>query len=68
MGYIVEVDKPCRCFLRDGMVDEQEFATKEEAKAEAERMVDHMENNFCNAHSFSVQERMDGKGFRVIIG
>ena len=54
--YRVEVKNVCRCFLKSGFAENQGFATKEEAKAEAEQMFEHMQNNFCNKHEFSLIE------------
>jgi nucleoid DNA-binding protein len=39
------------------MADTQEFSTKEEAKKEAERMIEHMNSSFCQQHEFSLSEQ-----------
>jgi len=55
--YKVTVENACRCFLRDGMSESQEFPTKEEAKEEATSMFERMNQNFCKKHSFEINER-----------
>ena len=55
--YKVEVKNSCRCFLRNGMVEVQEFVTKEEAKEEAQLMLKKMHETFCKKHSFVMGER-----------
>lgn len=54
--YRVEVKNACKCFLKSGFADNRHFATKEEAKDEAEMMFEHMQNNFCHKHEFSLSE------------
>lgn len=52
MTYHVEVKNPCRCFMRDGGIEHQNFATTQEAKEEAEALLHRMEKNYCKAHRF----------------
>ena len=54
--YRVEVKNPCKCFFKSGFPEVQRFSDKEEAKEEAERMLSHMQNNFCHKHEFSLTE------------
>ena len=56
MKYKVEVKNPCRCFLRDGMAETQEFENEEEAAREAEQMLQHMKDNFCKKHEFDLHK------------
>lgn len=56
--YNVEVQNVCRCFLRDGMAERQSFSTLEEAKAEADRMLQYMQDNFCKKHEFMLNEHV----------
>jgi len=55
--YKVNVQNPCSCFVKNGFVDSQEFSTKEEAKKEAEYLINIMESNFCKKHEFSMNEQ-----------
>jgi len=55
--YIVEVKNVCRCFLKEGMAEHQEFSLKSEAAEEAERMFAFMQKNFCKKHEFVLNER-----------
>ncbi len=55
--YKVIVPNTCSCFLKSGMAESQDFATKDEAKVEAERMVSTMQSKFCKKHDFSMQEQ-----------
>jgi len=57
MAYKVKVQNTCRCFLKSGMVEIQEFQTNEEAKKEAQRMIDVMNSTFCAKHVFDLKEQ-----------
>ncbi|MDX1295207.1 MAG: hypothetical protein R3302_03005 [Sulfurimonadaceae bacterium] len=54
--YRVEVKNPCKCFLKSGNVEMQTFPTKEEAREEAERMLEQMQTTFCQKHQFVMSE------------
>lgn len=54
--YRVEVKNSCKCFLRSGLCEHQSFETRDEAKEEAERLLEHMQTKFCNKHEFSLSE------------
>lgn len=54
--YKVNVMNPCSCFVKNGFVDIQDFATKEEAKSEADYLMGIMKSNFCQKHEFSMSE------------
>lgn len=56
MGYYVAVKNPCRCFLRDGGVENQIFDTKQEAAESAEILRDHMQKTYCKKHQFILTE------------
>jgi len=55
--YKVNVTNPCSCFIKNGFVETQDFATKEEAKEEAEYLIKIMKSNFCQKHEFSMIEQ-----------
>ncbi len=55
--YSLDVKNACRCFLRDGMSEHEEFSTKDEAKVAAESMLSHMQDNFCKKHKFMLDEK-----------
>ena len=54
--YRVEVKNACKCFLRSGNVEMQSFASRQEAKEEAERMLEEMQTKFCKKHDFVLSE------------
>ena len=54
--YRVEVRNACRCFFRSGMAERQQFERREEAEAEAHRMLQEMEAHFCRQHRFDLSE------------
>ncbi|MDD5717566.1 MAG: hypothetical protein PHW64_07155 [Sulfuricurvum sp.] len=54
--YKVEVKNPCRCFLRSGMAEHQNFANLDEAKEEAYKMAEQMQKDFCKKHDFVVMQ------------
>ena len=55
--YKVKVENACRCFLRSGFAETQEFNAKDEAKNEAQSMIKIMESSFCKKHEFSMNEQ-----------
>ena len=54
--YSVEVLNGCRCFIRDGLPEKQEFSSEEEAKNEATSLLNHMQKNFCKKHDFELTQ------------
>lgn len=52
MGYKLEVKNGCSCFRRDGGVDTQTFETTQEAKEEAQMLLERMQKNYCKKHQF----------------
>ena len=63
--YRVSVENPCRCFIRDGMIEEQEFDTKAEAKEVAEAMLKKMQDDFCKKHDFNLSEHLGDFTIRI---
>lgn len=57
MAYKVKVQNVCRCFLKSGFGEESEFSTKDEARKEAEYMLEIMKSNFCQKHEFVLNEK-----------
>lgn len=57
MAYKVNVENPCSCFFKSGMVDMQKFESQEDAKKEAEDMLRVMNSTFCNKHTFVMTEQ-----------
>jgi len=55
--YKVTVMNPCSCFNKNGFVESQNFSKKEDAKAEAEFLIETMQNKFCKKHEFSMIEQ-----------
>ncbi|MEF3191412.1 MAG: hypothetical protein K6347_02525 [Campylobacterales bacterium] len=60
----VEIVKQCGCFTRRGMQPVYEYATKEEARREAEKLAAKMNEEFCGKHKFCVEEA--GGDFRIV--
>ncbi len=55
--YKVNVMNTCSCFIKNGLWDTQDFATKDEAKKEAESLLNKMQTSFCSKHEFSTSEQ-----------
>ena len=55
--YKVKVENPCSCFIKNGFAELQDFESKEEAKHEAEKLIDKMTKNFCQKHEFTLNEK-----------
>jgi hypothetical protein len=54
MEYRVEVKNPCRCFLRNGMSENEVFSNEADAKEYAEKMIAQMRSDFCKKHDFKL--------------
>lgn len=63
--YSVTVKNPCRCFLRHGGVENQTFSDKEEAREEAENLLEYMNKNYCKKHQFVLNQ--SGNIFTITI-
>ncbi|MCF6329929.1 MAG: hypothetical protein L3I99_00080 [Sulfurimonas sp.] len=57
MSYKVKVQNACRCFLKSGLVEVNDFKSKDDAKNEAQMMIQHMQDNFCKKHEFAMNEQ-----------
>ena len=55
--YKVSVLNSCKCFLKSGMAEFQEFETQDEAQREAEHMIGIMRDTFCAKHEFDLKEQ-----------
>ena len=65
--YTINFTKECGCFTRSGMVNNQSFSSKEEAKAKAEAMIFEAKNAFCEKHCFELSENDNGFTVNVTI-
>lgn len=55
--YKVKVYNSCSCMIKSGMADILEFATEDEAKIQAQNMLEKMQSRFCNKHDFVLNEK-----------
>ena len=55
--YKVTVSSPCSCFIKKGLNDLQDFATKEEATVAVKELLHKMQTTFCAKHEFSMIEQ-----------
>ena len=55
--YKVNVMNSCSCFIKKGFADTQDFSSQEEAKKEAESLLETMQTKFCKKHDFSMTEQ-----------
>lgn len=61
--FTVSIDKECGCFKRSDYQNNKSFESKDDALLNAKGMVDDMNENFCQKHSFVLSE--DGKSFNI---
>jgi len=61
--FTVSIDKECGCFKRSDYQNNKSFESKDEALLNAKDMVEDMNENFCQKHSFVLSE--DGKSFNI---
>ena len=55
--YRVSILNACKCLLKRGLVESQEFEDKEEAKKEAEYMMGVIRSQSCQRHEFVLNEQ-----------
>ena len=51
----VIINNPCSCTIKRAIPEQQTFDTKEEAKEEANRILEQMNNEFCRKHRFELK-------------
>ena len=59
------VEKECGCFKRSVYENNASFASKDEALIQANLMVNHMNEKFCQKHEFEVSE--NGVNFMIAV-
>jgi nucleoid DNA-binding protein len=64
--YRVEVINACRCFLKSGFLEQQRYITKDEAKEEAEQMLQIMNSTFCHKHEFKMIENFGNYTINIV--
>ena len=64
--YKVEVKNACRCFLKSGFAEMQSYASKEEAKEEATKMLETMNSTFCHKHEFNMMESFGNYTINIV--
>jgi hypothetical protein len=47
----------CKCFLKSGLPEKSEYDSETEAKKEALKMTEQMNNTFCHKHEFVLTEQ-----------
>jgi len=61
--FTVSVDKECGCFRKSDFTNHRTIESKDDALIEAQGMVNHMNENFCQKHEFVLFE--EGANFLV---
>lgn len=63
--YNVTINNPCSCAIKRAIPENQSFETKEEAQEEAERILEQMNNEFCQKHRFELKNEFGSFGIYV---
>ena len=61
--FTISVDKECGCFKKSDFENNTTEKSKDEALLKAQQMVNHMNDEFCQKHSFTLRE--DGNTFSI---
>lgn len=64
--YEINVTKECGCFKKSIYDNNSSFSSKDDALLQAQLMVRHMNDKFCQKHNFLLSE--DGKTFTIFVG
>ncbi len=62
----IVVDRECGCFRRSDLENNQEIESKDTALEKSLEMIEIMNENFCDKHSFTLHE--DGDTFLIKMG
>jgi hypothetical protein len=61
--FTITVDKECGCFKKSDFENNTTESTKDDALLKAQHMVNYMNDEFCQKHSFTLRE--DGNNFSI---
>jgi len=61
--FTITVDKECGCFKKSDFENNITESSKDDALLKAQSMVNHMNNEFCQKHEFTLSE--DGQNFTI---
>jgi len=61
--FTINIEKECGCFKKSNFNNNQHIASKDDALIEAQEMVGHMNENFCQKHEFVLFE--EGSNFSI---
>jgi hypothetical protein len=61
--FTINVEKECGCFKKSSYTNGMTFDDQSKAKEQANLMVSHMNQRFCQTHLFYVEE--DGKNLNI---
>jgi len=61
--FTISVDKECGCFKKSDFENNTTESTKDDALLKAQHMVNYMNDEFCQKHSFTLRE--DGNTFAI---
>jgi len=61
--FTINIDKECGCFKKSDFENNKGFENKDDALIEAQNMVKHMNEEFCQKHEFVFSE--DGQNFQI---
>lgn len=64
--HTINLDRECGCFRRSPLENNKGFESKDDAMMEAQRMVNHMNEKFCQKHEFVLSE--NGNDFSIEMG
>jgi hypothetical protein len=61
--FTIKVDKECGCFKKSDFENNTTESTKDNALLKAQYMVNYMNDEFCQKHSFTLRE--EGDTFKI---
>ena len=61
--FTISVDKECGCFKKSNFENNTTESTKDNALLKAQHMVNYMNDEFCQKHSFTLRE--EGNTFAI---
>ncbi len=64
--YSVDIKNSCSCAIKRALPELQSFDTQEEAQAEANRLLEQMQDEFCKKHRFELRHEFGNYSIYIL--
>jgi redox-regulated HSP33 family molecular chaperone len=64
--YSVDIKNSCSCAIKRALPELQSFDSQEEAEAEANRLLEQMQDEFCKKHRFELRHEFGNYSIYIL--